>query len=516
LDNYFSHKIISRGIVLALLLAFLISVSGTSQTFVIQNNDYELLLAEINNYEGEAICIPGNGWKWAYGEKQPIIANIIKEELEGINIYAVVNAQSFGEKDSCGNFRPYSIDVNIILDEISTSRYWNQDDLINKIIPILTKYCVPKLGKFQFSSSQNATEIKLIHPDDFTFLSFDSSSPIESSRDIINSNQIFLPLIYNNYRLTEIVKKKVYVIVYDPILSNGQFLSDYLNWWDHEMLTEGTINFFYESSRNSLMYEVTDFTLVTHEWPVKIDGFQYSEAEYLAAYLGDTSYHSPDEVDYNKIVNSPLFDICGKANRGEIDEVWIYNGPGFGFSESTLVGPNAYWYNSPPVPGENNCERLIPIMGPSPERHLDCAIHNFGHRAESTMMKVYGSWQQNSISHNWEKFALVDYLSPDFAYSGCGNIHYPPNGVRDYDYNNFSSVPSNCDAFFNYPNLGKLSDTISPVSCELWNCDDLGYLKYWFSHFPSYMGCTPDNISNNWWKYFSTPELALNPSLPCK
>ncbi|WP_322488133.1 hypothetical protein [Chloroflexus sp.] len=65
------------------------------------------------------------------------------------------------------------------------------------------------------------------------------------------------------------------------------------------------------------------------------------------------------------IVNSPAFDICGKANRGEIDEVWIYNGPYFGFFESSLVGPNAFRYNSPPVAMPHTCNRLIPIMGPT-------------------------------------------------------------------------------------------------------------------------------------------------------
>ncbi len=51
-------------------------------------------------------------------------------------------------------------------------------------------------------------------------------------------------------------------------------------------------------------------------------------------------------------------------------------------------------YNSPEVPGENSCERLVPIMGQIPERELDCATHNFSHRMESAMRQVYGSWEQ--------------------------------------------------------------------------------------------------------------------------
>jgi hypothetical protein len=330
------------------------------------------------------------------------------------------------------------------------------------------------------------------------------------------SGRIFLPLVMRSYAPGEVITRKVYVIVYDPLLSNGQYLSDYLHWNEHADLTQGTVGFFRQVTNGALNYEIVHTTIVTDGWPQKIDGFRYTEAEYLAAIRGEIPFHSPDNVDYNLIVNSPALDICGRANRGEIDEVWIYNGPGFGFYESTLVGPNAYWYNSPPVPGPHTCNRLIPIMGPSPERGLDSAIHNFGHRTESTMTQVYGSWQQNRTAHNWERFALVKALSPAYFYSGCGNVHYPPNGVTDYDYGNTATVLSNCDDFANYPNLGDPLNTTIPVTCSRWNCDHLDYLGFWFGHLPSRPGCGADGVANNWWKYFSTPALALDPSSPCR
>ena len=266
----------------------------------------------------------------------------------------------------------------------------------------------------------------------------------------------------------------MYVVVYDPLLSNGQLLSEYLNWAKHTEQTQDTINFFQQASNGKLLYTVVDTTIITSGWPEKIDGFQYTEAEYLAVIAGQSPPHSPDNVDYNKIVNDPNLDICGRVNRGEIDEVWIYNGPYFGFYESTLVGPGAYWYNSPPVPGPHSCNRLIPIMGPSPER-TGLTGHGEGHRMESTMSRVYGSWQQNRTDHNWERFALVDALSPNYSYSGCGNIHFPPNGTSDYDYSNSSVANTNCDDFNNYPNLGDPAITVKPVSCATWGCDHFGY-----------------------------------------
>lgn len=330
------------------------------------------------------------------------------------------------------------------------------------------------------------------------------------------SHRIFLPTVMRSYAPSEIFNRKVYVIVYDPLLNNGQNLSTYLGWNNHADITQGTIDFFGQATNNRLNYSVVYTSIITDGWPEKIDGFTYTEEEYLAVIDGQNQPHSPDTVDYNKIVNSLSLDICGKANRGEIDEVWIYNGPYFGFYESTLVGPGAYWYNSPPVSGPYDCNRLIPIMGPSPERDLDCAVHNFGHRTESTMTEIYGSWQQNRTAHNWERFALVKALSPDYFYSGCGNIHYPPNGTSDYDYGNTSTVLSNCDDFANYPNLGNPAETAKSVTCSDWGCTQIDYLAYWFGHLPSNNGCGSDTVANNWWKYFVDPALALNPSSPCQ
>ena len=308
--------------------------------------------------------------------------------------------------------------------------------------------------------------------------------------------------------------RKVYVVVYDPLLSNSKLLSEHLGWNDHETLTQQTIDFFKQASSDHLTYSVVDTTLVTSGWPIKTDGFQYTETEYLNVIQNGGTPHSPDAVDYNDIVNDPALDICGKANRGEIDEVWIYNGPYFGFYESTLVGPGAYWYNSPPVPEPYDCTRLIPIMGPSPERTVDSAVHNFGHRTESAMREVYGSWQQNRTAHNWERFALVDHLSANYSYSGCGNTHFPPNGTSDYNYGNSITANTNCGDFLNYPYL---SDpvTTQPVTCTTWGCNEIGYHNYWFSHLPAAIGCGSDNVANDWWRYLFEPERALNPSSLC-
>lgn len=309
-------------------------------------------------------------------------------------------------------------------------------------------------------------------------------------------------------------QKKVYVIAYNPTLSNGNSLSQHLGWNEHAALTRQTVEFFRQASGQRLEYTVVLTTVVTDHWPVLLDGYQYTETTYLAA-IGGAPPPSMAGVDYNAIVNSPQFDICGKANRGEIDEVWIYNGPFFGFWESTLVGPGAYWYNSVPVPGPHNCQRLVPIMGPSPERGLAEAVHNFGHRTESALMQVYGSWQQNRTLHNWDRFALTRAKSPGYGYSGCGDVHFPPNGASDYDYGNAATAQTYCADFENYPDLTD-PPPLLPVTCAAWGCSHEGYLAYWFSHLPRQAGCGPDQLASDWWVYVVSPERALDPASLCR
>lgn len=339
---------------------------------------------------------------------------------------------------------------------------------------------------------------------------------INDSDDGLFDNDGILTVEEKTHSYQEVVyQPKLYVVIYDPLLSNGQTLSKYMGWADYDQMTEDTIKFFYDASNGRVLYSIVDTTTITDGWPALIDGFRYTEEQFLKVLNGTAEPHQPDNVDYNKIVNDPVLDICDRANRGEIDEVWIFNGPYFGFWESTLVGPGSFWYNSPPVPQPFTCNRIIPIMGPNPERP-DMIGHGDGHRMESTMTEIYGGWEENRTNHNWDRFGLVAAQSPDYSYSGCGSIHFPPNGTVDYEYDNKSFTDTNCDDFANYPNLGDPLSTVMPINCLDWGCDHYKYMLYWFGHLPSNPGCGPDGFANDWWPYFLRPELALDPTSICE
>ena len=440
----------------------------------------------------EKDCDPNGGWMWTDGPSQPQVADQVKQELAQKGVNALVEARSYGETNSCGTYHQEGIDFTIQLADVASTQRSDQAEFAKELLPILKKHGKPGLGNVKLIS----TEGKLI--------------PFATQ-----NNRLTAQAVHPASLVTNTITKKVYVIVYDPLLSNNQELSQYLGWSDHTTITQGTIDFFKQASNNRINYVVAQTTIVTSGWPQLVDGFSYTEQEYLAVLANQQPHHVPTGVDYNNIVNSVQFDICGKVNRGEIDEVWIYNGPWFGFYESTLAGPGAYSFNSPPVSGTNNCNKLVPIMGPSPERTTNEAVHNFGHRMEFTMAQTYGGWQKNDTSHSWAKFALARGQAPSYSYSGCGEIHYPPNSVIEYEYDHASGYLSNCADFANYPSLSDPLQVAQPVSCSAWGCMELNFYQYWFNHLPTFTGCGPDNVANDWWKYFASPAYALSPSSAC-
>src|SRR5215213_4188263 len=444
-------------------------------------------------------CVPNTGWVWTSGPSRPDIAQQAGLALSNEGLKAVVAANDYGEVDACGNFELFSTDFTVTLKNNSNPKLSPdaQSEMIDRVRALLQPFGQPQLGNVRIDFGDGAAK--------------SYGGPL----DVQNSLPTFTAASESISGSSASLNKKVLLLVYNPTLSNGQDLNTYMGWPAHMMLVQGVIDSFLGASHGQLQYTVVETQVVANEWPVKADGFRYTESTYLAVMQNSALAHSPDEVDYNAIIDNPQFDICGKLNRGEIDELWMYGAPYFGFYESRLVGPGAYSYNSPPMNGTHNCNKLLPIMGLSYERGVAEAVHSFGHRAEASMTKVYGSWQQNRTSHNWDRFGLSQVQSPNYSYSGCGTIHYPPNALSAYDYGNPGSASTDCEDFRNYPALSDPLSVSQPITCTGWNCNQLDFMVYWFGHLPATTGCGPDAVENNWWNYFVDPSLALFPSLNC-
>jgi hypothetical protein len=297
------------------------------------------------------------------------------------------------------------------------------------------------------------------------------------------------------------IQRRVSMIIHNPLLEahSGTTLSRYFGWHDPDTLARQYIADLRECSNGVARYELVE----RHEidgYPAKVDGFRYDDATYLNRWQQGGGFHQPDAVDYGRLIQE--FSLLTKVERGEIDEVWLFAFPYAGYYESTMAGKDAFWCNAPPVPGTNHCNRRFVLMGFNYERDVGCMLENFGHRAESIMQFVY---RHHAGQRNlWERFMRYDKIAPGQA--ECGNMHFAPNSVRDYDWGNTRKVPCFADNWYHFPDL---EGEPRPMNCRDWGGGDMrAHHMWWLDHLPRVGGIT-ESVGNNWWQYILDPDTVI-------
>lgn len=284
---------------------------------------------------------------------------------------------------------------------------------------------------------------------------------------------------------------KVLVVIYNPVIESagGQKLTQHLGWNDPRQLTSQLKADFAEISHGLVDYQVVE-TIERDSWPLHTNGQRYTDETYLRDQAAGN--WTMGQGSYQAIINEN--NIVSRVNSGQIDEVWLWGFPGAGWFESTMAGRNAYWINGTPVSGIDT--KPFVLMGYSYERGMAEALESFGHRTESIMRRVYGSWDA-ADTHAWNKFTLQDWQVP--GRGGIGNAHNAFNAEAGTDYNRSSSrlLPTTADDWNNFPNL---TGATTLKNCTTWGCDGHGYLKWWYSHMPHMAGMA-NGILNNWWRY---------------
>lgn len=253
--------------------------------------------------------------------------------------------------------------------------------------------------------------------------------------------------------------RKVLVVDFQPGAVQGR-------WNRSADLIPGYIEKMRQASDNILKYEVVE-TLEIPEYPVLMDGRQYTDKTFTEV-LDDDKKALRDAnggytlADYDQIIQK--FDILQKVEDEQIDEVWMFGGPYFGFYESRMVGRGAFWCNGPAM--EKNCRRFV-IMGFNYERSVKEMVHDYGHRAESLLAKEFDS----------ETFLRKLYrqdtsLVPANAYeqflADVGTVHRKPGG-EEYGQDEFAWVsamrpewwPPTID-----PNLVRVPQPVTPRPTE--------------------------------------------------
>jgi hypothetical protein len=190
-----------------------------------------------------------------------------------------------------------------------------------------------------------------------------------------------------------------------------------------------------KASKDILVYQVVE-KLEVAEYPVLMEGSQYTDTTYTGV-LADSKSALRDAngnyllADYQQILQK--FDLLRKAENAQIDEVWMFGGPYFGFYESRMVGRNAFWCNGPGM--EENCRRFV-IMGFNYERDVKEMIHDYGHRAESILAKYFGS-----ETYLRKIYRLESTAAPANAYEqfllDFGTVHRKPGG-EEYGQDEFA------------------------------------------------------------------------------
>ncbi len=296
------------------------------------------------------------------------------------------------------------------------------------------------------------------------------------------------------------VAPRVLVINFDPVVESegGRRLHEVGGWNDPHVLADGYIADLNRASAGYARYRIAEW-VDADEWPLKKDGFRYTDETYLAAFRKKTVWHQPDAFDYSAFIRQ--FDLARRVNSGEIDEVWVFSMPYAGFWESTMAGAGAYFCNSDPVP-DVPAKKAFIIMGFNYERGVGEMLEDWGHRTESILTHVFGSWEPKA-THAWNRFTLYDKQireRPELAgqVSGCGNVHFSPNSQKDYEWGAKTPVTSACDDWLNYPNL---TGATRVVAADDWGNGDIRQRHvWWLSHLPRAAGRS-DGILNNWWAY---------------
>lgn len=305
------------------------------------------------------------------------------------------------------------------------------------------------------------------------------------------------------------ITKKVLVVNIDPIIESrgGQRLNQVMGWNHSATLNAAYLADLTTASGGYVDWQVTHW-IDLDWWPVKTDGFAYDDASYLAAWSNRT-FHQPDSLNYEALLDRVLPELGNRsihqvAAAGEVDEVICWAFPYSGFYESQMVGATAYWCNSPPIIRPSP---LYVVMGLNPERGVAEALHSFGHRSESILSRVYGSWSGTAtVNHLWDRFTRVAPRH-GVVVAGCGNVHFPPNASSDYDYGSLANAASEADRWLNFPDLNA---PVQTVNAATWGGPDYHreFLLWWYTRLPKAPGrySDPGNAINhgklnNWWGY---------------
>lgn len=264
--------------------------------------------------------------------------------------------------------------------------------------------------------------------------------------------------------------------------------------------------------------------------------FDYAElfrADY-AQYLGYPDPAHPGQ----------FLDLCTLVNQGTVNEVWVVASGDVPDAGALEVGGTMQNYTASgnKIPGSFSrcangcvdtdvpfCGRTIRVGFVNYNRGPGCFLHSKGHDLESGVRtsipsmrewfmpfarfdldtryglpfsSIYGASCGADVCTSYPTPTHVRFQNQGTTYDVdpfdpvCGNVHFPPNGVSNYDYFDTIQVQSSCAGYGRHAGVGgaDATDLIGGSAGLPWNTPtnsqygDCGgeFMVYWYQNMPSF------------------------------
>jgi len=304
---------------------------------------------------------------------------------------------------------------------------------------------------------------------------------------------------------------KVAVICYNPYMTNVAELASArrLNavfGWPTGQSMANSMRSWWKEATDCMVKAQFVVTTNLNIFPLMTSGGRFNQQSYYDYWhKGEEDKHPGGSFDYAHFLTNDVPWLIPAIDAGKIDQVWLFGWPGMNTNETRLFGKGAFGCNSYGF-GRLMNERMFMMCMPSIERP-DTPMENFGHGCE---------WHLGSAFHNYV-YSFdngIEYTnSHDMALfrahgSECtdninvGDVHYAPNSVSDYDWDNTTPVMSYADCWFDYPDMTNWVPR--EMTCADWG-NGVNYKhKIWFlHHMPERVGLRRGHMMNWITKYLN-------------
>jgi hypothetical protein len=199
-------------------------------------------------------------------------------------------------------------------------------------------------------------------------------------------------------------------------------------------------------------------------------------------------------TDYNAIMRR--IDAEYWVEERGVREVWIwgYHGGVVGLWESNMAGPFGDISNSDRVLSD------LPIFS-----HTYTVYHYNYQRGPSEAVEDH-MHQIEALLNHVDRRLFWDLFVGKPGEGRCGWSHYPPNGVRDYDWANPTYISTDIE---DWRPDGK--GRRQRINCQRWKSDSLTWFVYWMQNLPgagntlTYRG----RPLTNWWTFIGDFDGAM-------